>query len=43
MPAGLELLLSWNKAQGEKNLVQIIANRIHMWKEKMGRKRKEAT
>lgn len=42
MPAGLEHLLSWNKAQGEKNLVsfqlevQIIANRINMWKEKTG-------
>lgn len=34
MAAGLERLLSWNKAQGEKNVgsfqleIQIIANRI---------------
>jgi len=54
-PAGLELLLSCNKAQGEKKLllccnkaqgeknlasfqleVQIIADRIHMCKEKTG-------
>lgn len=36
MVAGLECLLSWNKAQGEKNVgsfqleIQIIANRINM-------------